>query len=97
MREMDIGNERLLVSPRQALRLLDISNSSLYALLRSGELQSLHVGRSRRIPIEAIKEFVAKRLAENPANPQKPRRGRPPGSKNKPRPAAATEQTRVEA
>jgi excisionase family DNA binding protein len=78
--------EPLLVSPRQALRLLDISNSSLYGLLRSGQLRSLHVGRSRRIPLEAIKEFVAKRLAANPANP---RRGRP---RKNPTQAAATEQ-----
>jgi excisionase family DNA binding protein len=85
--------EPILVSPRQALRLLDISNSSLYGLLRSGQLRSLHVGRSRRIPLEAIKEFVAKRLAENPANPQKPRRGRP--RKVKPTPAAVTEQPGV--
>jgi excisionase family DNA binding protein len=60
--------EPILVSPRQALRLLDISNSSLYGLLRSGQLRSLHVGRSRRIPLEAIKEFVVKRLAASPAN-----------------------------
>jgi hypothetical protein len=33
--------EPILVSPRQALRLLDISNSSLYGLLRSGQLRSL--------------------------------------------------------
>jgi excisionase family DNA binding protein len=94
--------EPILVSPRQALRLLDISNSSLYGLLRSGQLRSLHVGRSRRIPLEAIKEFVAKRLAANSATPQKPRRGRPKGSRNKPKSAplpttlAAVTEQRVE-
>jgi excisionase family DNA binding protein len=90
MLETNHDAEPILVSPRQALRLLDISNSSLYELLRSGQIRSLHVGRSRRIPLEAIKEFVAKRLAENPANPQKRGRGRPLGSRNRPKPAPTT-------
>jgi excisionase family DNA binding protein len=82
------GAETLLVAPAEAMRLLDVSNSTLYELMRSGQIASLNVGRARRIPLEALKAFIAGRLAANQANPQAKRRGRP----RKARPAAATEQ-----
>jgi excisionase family DNA binding protein len=68
------ADDPILASPRQAQRTLDISNSTFYALIRSGQLPSLLIGRARRVPMAAIRKFVAQRLTENP---NKPRRGRP--------------------
>jgi excisionase family DNA binding protein len=67
--------EPLLVSPHLAQQLLDLSNSAFYGLIRTGEIASVKIGKSRRVPMAAIKDFVARKLAENPAN--KRRRGRP--------------------
>jgi excisionase family DNA binding protein len=71
------GAEALLVTPAEAMRLLDVSNSTLYELMRSGQIASLNVRRARRIPLEALKAFIARQLAANQANPQAKRRGRP--------------------
>jgi excisionase family DNA binding protein len=76
--------EPLAVAPRDACGLLGISNTRLYHILGTGELESYHDGRSRRIPLAAIRKYIAKRLA---ASTGRRGRGRPPGSKNKPWPA----------
>jgi excisionase family DNA binding protein len=42
---------------------LRLSRATVYDLIRSGELGSVKVGRSRRIPAQAVTTFVA-RLVE---------------------------------
>ena len=44
-------DEPLVVSPDNAWRMLDCSNSHGYALLRAGELESFLSGRSRKITV----------------------------------------------
>ena len=66
--------EPLVVAPRTACTLLGISNTRLYAILGSGELESYHDGRARRIPLAAIRKYIAQRLA---ARTGKRGRGRP--------------------
>ncbi len=43
----------------EAAELLRIGRSAAYDLIRSGRLRSFKVGRSRRIPREAIAEAIA--------------------------------------
>jgi excisionase family DNA binding protein len=50
----------LLLTPERAAERLDIGRTRLYELLASGELESVKVGRSRRIPAAALVEFVAR-------------------------------------
>ena len=75
----DVGNtamintettdDRLVVSPRVARRLLDTGNTRLYELLAAGELDSYREGRSRKITMESIRRLVRRRLAsERPAS-----------------------------
>lgn len=66
----------LVVSVAVARRLLDVSNAHFYTKVLP-ELESYHEGRTRRITLASIKRYIERRLAENPANPQRPRRGRP--------------------
>ncbi len=42
---------------------LRVSRAKLYALIASGDLESVKIGRSRRIPSAAVERFVARRLA----------------------------------
>lgn len=43
----------------EAIHILSVSRSYLYEQLRTGRLRSVHAGRSRLIPADAIAEFVA--------------------------------------
>jgi excisionase family DNA binding protein len=60
----DKGNPPLVVSPREAWRLLACGNTRGYALLAAGELESYLDGRSRRITMRSIHRYIAERLAE---------------------------------
>ncbi len=56
--------ERVLLKPAQAAEALQLSRAKLYSLIAGGELKSIKIGGARRIPIEALREFVARQLAE---------------------------------
>ena len=49
---------KLLLTISEATHVLAISRSQLYELLNSGHLQSVHIGRSRRIRMTDLEEFV---------------------------------------
>jgi excisionase family DNA binding protein len=69
--------EPLVVTPRQACKLLGIGNTHLYRLLGAKELESYTDGRARRIPLSSIRSYVARRI-EASMGPRPKRRGRPP-------------------
>lgn len=52
--------DKLLLTPVEAAQTLGIGRSMLYELLQRGELRSVHIGTCRRIPTEAIEEFLAR-------------------------------------
>jgi excisionase family DNA binding protein len=43
----------------EVMRMLRLSRSAVYEELRAGRLRSVHRGRSRRIPVAAVAEYVA--------------------------------------
>lgn len=53
----------LAVSPRAACKLLSIGLTRLYEIMNAGELDSFHVGRSRRVTVASIDRFIQRRLA----------------------------------
>jgi hypothetical protein len=57
-------DERLVVSPRRARRILDVGNTRLYELLNEKKLDSYLDGRSRKISVASIRRYVAERLHE---------------------------------
>jgi hypothetical protein len=62
--DADLTDDRLVVSPRVARRLLDTGNTRLYELLAAGELDSYREGRSRKITMESIRRLVRRRLED---------------------------------
>jgi excisionase family DNA binding protein len=48
-----------LLSIKAACQVLGIGRSSLYALMASGQLRSVTIGRRRFVPSDAIEEFIA--------------------------------------
>jgi excisionase family DNA binding protein len=51
--------DKLLLTPEQAADVLSIGRTKLYELLATGELTSIRLGGCRRIPADAIRQFVA--------------------------------------
>jgi hypothetical protein len=68
--------EPLVVKPRDARRMLACGNTRLYELLTTRELVSFLDGRSRKITVESIRQYIARRLTLGQEN-QPRRRGRP--------------------
>jgi len=50
--------EALLLTPEQAVRRLSVGRTTVYALMASGELLSVNIGRCRRVPLIALRSFV---------------------------------------
>lgn len=57
---------RLLLTIPEAARHLCVGRTTLYAMLKSGELASVAVGRLRRIPIDSL-EWLLASLPEAPS------------------------------
>jgi excisionase family DNA binding protein len=63
---MEQEKERLLKVPQVADR-LGLGVASVWLLVSSGELPSLTIGRSRRVPESAVDQYIKDRLAANDA------------------------------
>jgi excisionase family DNA binding protein len=57
------SSEPLLVSVREAAEMLGVSIRTAAKLVDSGELRSLKIGRRRLVPVAAVHELIAERLA----------------------------------
>ena len=53
----------IAVPPREASRMLSLSMSKIYELLRNGELDSYSDGKARRVIVASIHAYVERRLA----------------------------------
>lgn len=50
--------EKLLLSPEEAAEMLGVGRSRVYDLMRKRELLSVRIGKSRRVPVAALQEYV---------------------------------------
>jgi excisionase family DNA binding protein len=60
--ELDLWGRQpppILLPIKQTAQMLSLSRSTVYELIRDGVLEVVHVGRSARIPVEAVNRFVA--------------------------------------
>jgi excisionase family DNA binding protein len=48
----------LLLTPEEAARALRVGRNKVYELIASRELPSVKLGRCRRIPVDALRQFV---------------------------------------
>ena len=58
----DLDDDLRLVTLPEAARFLCVSCGTLYDLLTSGQLPSVHIGRARRVPMGELRRFVRERL-----------------------------------
>ncbi|MHA6762027.1 excisionase family DNA-binding protein [Streptacidiphilus sp. PAMC 29251] len=53
----------ILLTVEEAARRLQIGRTTCFALIRTGELESIPVGRLRRVPADAPAAYVARQRA----------------------------------
>lgn len=56
--------EKLLLRPTEAAEAIGIGRSKMYELLAAGKLPSIRIGASVRVPVDALRAWVERQLAE---------------------------------
>ena len=49
----------VLLTPEEAAEALSIGRTRMYRLMREGTIRSVKVGQSRRVPVQALHDYVA--------------------------------------
>ena len=57
-------SETLLLTPEEAARVLRVGRTTIYALMKAGDLRPVHIGRSCRLSRAELERYV--RRLENP-------------------------------
>jgi excisionase family DNA binding protein len=53
-----------LLTVEEAARRLSLGRTTLYALLKEGQITSVRIGRLRRIPAEALTAYITRLITE---------------------------------
>ncbi len=56
---------RLLYRPAEAAEAIGVSRSRVYELISSGDIPSIRVGGVVRVPVDSLREWVTRQLAEH--------------------------------
>jgi excisionase family DNA binding protein len=54
------SSPRILLTIEEAAERLRIGRTLMYALVTAGEVESVRIGRLRRIPADALEQYVAR-------------------------------------
>ena len=60
-----VSPERVLLTPEEAGEQLGIGRTMVYALIKAGDIDSVQIGRLRRIPVSAIHDYAARLIAQS--------------------------------
>lgn len=55
-----MGGEKLLHSPEEAAELISVGRSQIFELIARDEIESIKIGRLRRIPHDALTSYIAR-------------------------------------
>jgi excisionase family DNA binding protein len=77
-----VSNDPLLLTPEEAATVLHLGRTTVYALMKAGDLRPVHIGRSCRLARAELERYV--RMLQNPpqAAPAQHRRRSQPKSAN---------------
>ena len=56
----EVTAARIVLTIEEAAERLGIGRTLMYSLVASGEVESVQIGRLRRLPTEALTDFVAR-------------------------------------
>lgn len=68
-RQDAMSADRLLLTPEEVAGVLRVGRTTVYALMKSGELRAVHIGRSCRISQAEVERYV-RRLQALTSRPQ---------------------------
>ena len=60
---------RLLLTVKEVAHRLSMSRAACYPIVMRGEIESVMIGRSRRIPINALEKYIDQLRAISPNHP----------------------------
>lgn len=60
-------SKRVLLTVEEAAKRLNIGRTKTYALVRSGQIASVRIGRLRRVPAEAIEDYATRLTSDQTA------------------------------
>jgi excisionase family DNA binding protein len=62
--------QEFLMRPEEVAEVrLHVARSTVYELMRRGELRSVKIGKSRRVPSSAVDEYIARLQEEQSTGP----------------------------
>ena len=64
----EIRMEKLLAKPTEAADAIGVGRSKIYELIASGTVPSVRIGRSVRVPVEALRKWVEEQVSINSAD-----------------------------
>ena len=71
MNQSFTADDHLLVTPEEAARRLSVGRTTVYALMASGELLSVNIGRCRRVPVSSLSSFVNRLIGDATVEPRR--------------------------
>ena len=71
-----LTGDPLLLTPEEAAKVLRIGRTTIYALMKAGELRPVHIGRSCRLSRAELERYVRRLETPRPSASTRPRRHR---------------------
>lgn len=65
-----LSSDRLLLTPEEAAGVLRVGRTTIYALMKAGDLHGIHIGRSCRLSRAELERYVRHLEAPEPAPPR---------------------------
>jgi excisionase family DNA binding protein len=62
-----VESKPILVSVAEAARMLSIGRTAAWELVRKRKIKSVKIGRTRRVPIAAIQDYIQRLMDEDAA------------------------------
>lgn len=51
---------RVMLTAEQAAEAIGVGRTTMFALIKSGEIESVRIGRLRRVPLDSIEAYISR-------------------------------------